>query len=78
MRDVNGAKLKVLQSCNSKNGAKGGISDSGSKGLFEIKARSLRISFCDQFGLVAIQGAISIVLLSCTICIQWHTSQEAA
>ena len=61
MRDVNGAKLKVLQGCQGQHNANGGVANSGSKCLSEIKARTLRIAFGNQSGLVAVQGAISIV-----------------
>jgi hypothetical protein len=63
MRDVYRAKLQVLlQCCNAQNGANGGIANSGSKGLLEVKARLLRIAFGDDPALVTVQGAISIVL----------------
>src|SRR5882762_7901789 len=61
MGDVNGAKFQVLQGSQSKDNANGGIPDSGSKGLLIIKARTLRIALGHQSGLVAVQGAISIV-----------------
>src|SRR6266404_1666802 len=61
MGDVNGAKFQVLQGSQSKDNANGGVSDSGSKGLLVIKARTLRIALGHQSGLVAVQGAISIV-----------------
>jgi hypothetical protein len=55
-RNVHRAKLNVLQSSQGKD-AHGGVANCGSKGrLLEIKARVLRIA------LVAVQGAISIVL----------------
>ena len=62
MRNVHRAKLKILQSSNGKDDVNGGISDCWSEGLLEIKARALRIALCNQSRLVAIQGAISIVL----------------
>src|SRR5580693_7793466 len=61
MGDVHRAKLKILQGSNGEDGANGGISDSGSKGLLEIEARALRIALGDQSSLVAFQGAICII-----------------
>jgi hypothetical protein len=61
MRDVNRAKFKVLQSSQGQDNANGGVANSGSKCLLEVKARTLRIAFGNQPGLVAVQGAISSV-----------------
>ena len=62
MRDVHRAKLQVLQCCNAQNSVNGGIANSGGKGLLEVKARLLRLAFGNHPALVAIQGAISIML----------------
>ena len=43
MRNVHRAKLKVFQGSSSKNNANGGIVNSSSKSLLEIKARVLRL-----------------------------------
>ena len=62
MRDVQGAKFEVLKGSNGKDDPDGGVSDSGSKYLLEVKARALRVALGDHPGLVAVQGAISIGL----------------
>src|SRR6266702_852498 len=62
MRDVNGAKFKVLKSSQGKDNANGGIANCGSKGLLEIKARTLRIALGHQSRPVAVQGAVCIAL----------------
>src|SRR6266702_4950676 len=62
MRDVNGAKVKVLKSSQGKHNVNGGIANCRSKGLLEIKARMLRIALGHQSRLVAVQGAVCIAL----------------
>src|SRR5882757_5068363 len=62
MRDINGAKFKVFQSSQGKDNANGGVANCGSKCLFEIEARTLRIALCHQSRLVPVQGAVSVVL----------------
>src|ERR1700691_3127884 len=62
MGGVNRAKLKVFQGSQSQDNVNGGIANSVSKCLLKVEARTLRIAFGDQSGLVAVQRAISIVL----------------
>jgi hypothetical protein len=59
IKDVYRVKVKVLQCCDGQNGVNGGVANSGSRGLLEIKTRTLRITFCDHPALAAIRQCCS-------------------
>lgn len=62
MRDINRAKIEVMNGSYSKDNANGGHMYSGSKYLEVMKARVLIVALGHKVSFVALYGAIGIVL----------------
>ena len=62
MRDVDGVKVKIFESCKGENGSNGCKLSCRGKCLIEIAARALAKALGNETSLVAFDGAICIAL----------------